>query len=567
MKEIALLALQKLPSPDEDNVEDVHSDLLLDGGVGHAKFRDSMYSVLDDEDLNFQDEAESNVSIIREEDISPAVENLELEDKDATGLPKLHRTVWDHNLQEVKSFLGQGTNLRSRANDGKAALHYASLNLAQGLDMMRLLLDSKNEDIINLGDTNGQTPLHYAAERGFTDGIRLMVEYGGDKDATDNYGFSPYLWAVITMQRRAILEILALGVNVNSTTTDGKSALSWAASLGYLAIVQLLVESGAEVMPMNRYTKMMPLEEAAASGSSGTVELLLKLGADPNYRDHAGWSAIHWAAEEGYVGIVRALLVRGANANAISSYGTSPLHCAANGGHVDILSLLGNRSRRSQIHMPRLDPTTPCRLHGTFSRRQILLEDDRIRSSASQQDNHGWSALHLAVHSRNLATVRALLDSSVVSKSRLQADESGLAAEDWLDFVSLGNSYRTTSDLAFGKSRCCRTVIGLRQAVVDGNIPIIEFLLRRGYDINSTNSGRRTALYYAVKKGLILIMNMLLDMAADPNILLIGRMAWEEFVSNDMVLTWLRQAGYRRHSTDPETNNQIRLALKDLDPP
>ena len=569
MKEIALLALQKLPSDVDNNAENVDSDQPLeDDGFGVSKLRGSMYSVLDDEALDFQDEAEDSVLNNRKEDIGPSVERLDLEDKDASGISKLHRAVRAHDLLLVRSLIGQGANLRSRTSDGKTALHYASLESAQGLDMMRLLLESEDKDIMNVGDDNGQTPLHYAAERDFTDGIKLMVEYGVDTDITDRYGFSPYLWAVIAGQRSATLLLLTLGVDVNSTSADGKSALGWAASLGYSSIAELLVEKGADVMHMTRNTQMVPLEEAAACGNFLTVQLLLRFGADPNYRDRGGWSAIHWAAEEGHLEVVRLLLKDGANVNAVSSYGTSPLHCAANGGQNNIVSLLlqqGADPLKSTCH-----GWTPLH-HAAFMGHshvvQSLLEDDQIKSSASNQDNHGWSALHLAVHSRDLATVRILLDSSVVSESRLQCDESGLTAEEWLDFVPTNHSYQTTSNLAFRKSRCCRAVTELRQAVVNDNIPVIEFLLAQGYSVNGTDSGRRTALYYAAKKGLISIMNMLLDRGADPNILPAGRMTWEEFISDDIILSRLQQAGYRKRSTNPETEHQIRLAFNERGKP
>ena len=564
MKEIALLTLPKLPSDVVGNAESVDSGQPLeDDGLGFAKLRGSMYSVLDDEALDFQDEVEDSISNHREEDISPSVERLDLEDKDATGMTKLHHAVQVRNLLLVRSLIDQGENLRSRANDGKTALHYASLEPSQGLDMMRLLLNAEDKAIMNLGDDNGQTPLHYAAEKDFTDGIQLMVDRGVDTDITDNNGFSSYLWAVVAGQRGATNKLLTLGVDVNSTSADGKSALGWAASLGYSSIAELLVHNGAVVMSMTRNTQMVPLEEAAACGDFLTVQLLLRWGADPNYRDRDGWSAIHWAAEEGHMEIVRLLLNDGANVNAVSSYGTSPLHCAANGGQNNIVSLLlqqGADPLKSTCH-----GWTPLH-HAAFMGHshvvQSLLEDDRTRSSASHQDNHGWSVLHLAIHSRDLATVRILLGSSVIAESRALCDESGLIAEEWLDLVPMSHSYKATSNLAFGKSRCCRAVTDLRQAVVKGNIPMIEFLLGQGHSVNGTDSGRRTALYYAAKKRLVPIMDMLLDRGADPNILPAGRMTWEQFISDDMVISRLGKAGYRKRSTDPEIEHQIRLVLR-----
>ncbi|KAL4868101.1 hypothetical protein BDV12DRAFT_186238 [Aspergillus spectabilis] len=193
---------------------------------------------------------------------------------------------------------------------------------------------------------------------------------------------------------------------------------------------------------------------------------------------------------------------------------------------------------------------------------QCLLEDDRIRSTASQQDNHGWSVLHLAVHSQNLAIVRILLDKSVIAEPQTLFDESGLTAEEWLDRGPASYSQKATGNLAFSKSRCCRAVTSLRQAVAIGNAPMIKLLIQLGHDINGMNSGRRTALYYAAKKGMLSIIDLLLDLGADPNILPAGRKNWEEFISPGDVLLRLNGAGYWKRDHDPEVERQIRQALR-----
>ncbi|MCJ1268484.1 hypothetical protein MMC22_008372 [Lobaria immixta] len=561
MKEIALLTLQKLPSDDDDKSEDVASDLPLEYDGGFAKLRGSMYSVLDDESLGFPDEAEDGVSNIFEEGISSAVDRLDLEDKDASGMTKLHHAVRDNNLSLTQSLIDQGANLHSRANHGKTVLHYASHNGYNG-EMMKTLLDSEAREILDLRDDNGQTPLHHAAMSDFTDAIRLLVDYGASIDIIDTYGFSPYLWAVIAGQGGATHLLLSLGVDVNSPSADGKSALGWAASLGRPLISELLMKKGADIMPMTQNIQSVPLEEAAACGDLFTVRLLLSSGADPNYRDGDGWSAIHWAVEEGYLDVVLLLSECGADVNAVSSYGTSPLHCAANGGHDDVVNellQLGADPLKSTCH-----GWTPLH-HAAFMGHsrvvQSLQKVNRIASSPSQ-DNHGWSVLHLAVCRRHLDTVRILLDSSTTSDSRLQCDERGFTAEDWLDFEFESHSYKTISDLAFGKSRCCRAVTKLRQAVSTGNIVMTELLLEQGWDVNDADSGRRTALYHAARKAHIPILNLLLKKGADPNILPAGRRTWEEFISDDRVLQRLRQAGYAKPIPDPVRDREIRLALK-----
>jgi ankyrin repeat protein len=194
---------------------------------------------------------------------------------------------------------------------------------------------------------------------------------------------------------------------------------------------------------------------------------------------------------------------------------------------------------------------------------QLLLEDGRVRSSATQQDNHGWSVLHLAVHNRDLATINVLMDSSLITEPRAFFDESGLTAEEWLDLGPTSHPYKATSNLAFSKSRCCRATTMLRYAVVIGNIPMIKLFIRSEYyKVNDMDSGRRTALYYASKKRMLPIMDLLLSIGADPNILPTGRKTWEEFISDKDVLQRLHQAGYQRQDTDPELERQIRRALR-----
>jgi ankyrin repeat protein len=557
MKKIALLALQKLPREDDEKSEDVASDAPLeDDGV--PNLRGSMYSVLDDEALDFPDETEDGTFNILEEGITSSIDKLDLEDKDDAGMAVLHRAVRDNNLSLAQSLIQQGANVCSRANDGKTALHYASLNGDNGIDIMKLLLEfSGAGETMHVKDDNGQMPIHYAAQRGHTAGIKLFADRGASINVLDNYGFSPYLWAVIAGQYDTTYLLLSLGVDVNSTGADGKSALLWAANRGHSLVVELLVKMGADVMSTAQNTQLVPLEEAAACGDLLTVQLLLDSGADPNYRDRDGWSAIHWAAEQGYLDIVRLLLGHRANVNAASSYGTAPLHCAANGGHDKIVSELlqhGADPLKSTCHG--WTPLHHAAFMGNASTVSSMLEAGGITSSPAQ-DNHGWSVLHLAVHGRHLDTVRVLLESSIMQDSR---DDNGLTAAEWLEFEPDSHFSKKIRNVAFDKSRCCKATTHLRRAVHDSNIVMTELLLEQGCDVNGTDSGR-TALYYAAKKGDIAILNLVLENGADPNILPPGRGTWEEFISNDIVLQRLRQAGYTKPIPDAGIDDQIKIAL------
>lgn len=566
IKEIALLTLQKLPS--DDDAKSIKSDEgSEEGGEGVANVRRSMYSLLDDEDLDFQHDTSEVADVIgdpREEDIRQSVSGLDLEDKDEEGMTKLHRAVQAGDRDLVESLIKEGANLSSRDNSGRTALWYSPLGEYQNVHaVFLLLLDAGGKAILNLGDDNGQTLMHHYAESGSDEAIKILIDLGADISVTDKCGFSPFLWAVVSNQEAIVIHLLRAGADVNSTSGDGRSALTWAAGLGRYSIVSLLLDPDVS-MSRTPDSLGVPLEEAAAFGEPLTVALLLNDSvADPNYRDRDGWSAIHWAAEEGVQGIVALLLDRGANANAVSSYGTSPLHCAANGGNTLVVSLLleyGADPLKSTCHGWTALHHAVYMGHSEVV--QLLLKDDRVKSSVSQQDNHGWSVLHLAVHNRDLDTIDVLMNSSLITEPRALFDESGLTAEEWLDLGPTSHTYKATSNLAFSKSRCCRATTRLRRAVVIGNVPMIRLFIREGRHVNETDSGKRTALYYAAKKRMLPIMDLLLNSGADPNILPTGRKTWEEFISDKDVLQRLHQAGYQRQDSDPELERQIRRALR-----
>ncbi|KAM0742909.1 hypothetical protein ACQRIT_003086 [Beauveria bassiana] len=81
LKEISLLALQKLPCDDDNNSGDMASDLLSEV-EGVSKLQNSMYTVLDDEAFDLVHEEDDESTMFSKEDTASSEEALHLEDKD-----------------------------------------------------------------------------------------------------------------------------------------------------------------------------------------------------------------------------------------------------------------------------------------------------------------------------------------------------------------------------------------------------------------------------------------------------------------------------------------------------
>lgn len=77
-----------------------------------------------------------------------------------------------------------------------------------------------------------------------------------------------------------------------------------------------------------------------ATNNTERVREQLKLGADPNTKDHHGRSALHIAASKGYTEVVEILLDQGADPNQNDILRNTPLHLAACTCNLSIISLL-----------------------------------------------------------------------------------------------------------------------------------------------------------------------------------------------------------------------------------
>jgi truncated hemoglobin YjbI len=98
-------------------------------------------------------------------------------------------------------------------------------------------------------------------------------------------------------------------------------------------------------LAQERYAGRTLLHEAAGAGNPAIVELLLRLGVDPNARDSGGHTPLYCLANEcaveGAGKVVRALVQGGAEVDASGGVQRcSPLHMAARRGNVEVAGAL-----------------------------------------------------------------------------------------------------------------------------------------------------------------------------------------------------------------------------------
>ncbi len=136
---------------------------------------------------------------------------------------------------------------------------------------------------VNLGQGDGMTALHWAAERGDLSMTNALVKAHANVAATTRIG--------------------------------GYTPLDIASKSGNAAVVRALLNAGSDANART-LSGATPLHLAAASGSADAVSALLDKGANPNAKESEwGQTPLVFAAEYDRADVIRVLLKRGADAN------------------------------------------------------------------------------------------------------------------------------------------------------------------------------------------------------------------------------------------------------------
>lgn len=141
-----------------------------------------------------------------------------------------------------------------------------------------------------------------------------------------------------------------------------------------------------------------PLHVAAAHGFVDLIALLLNAGANvASFHRHDGRTALHRAAEGGHAAVVELLLARSAWPGAATTEGCTPLHLAAANGQTECVRMLVNAAAGTldARSLTGLTPLAMAAMGGhTHTEACAALLDSS--ANAALPDENGWTPLHHA---------------------------------------------------------------------------------------------------------------------------------------------------------------------------
>jgi len=291
----------------------------------------------------------------------------DIEAADNWNVTPLYAAVRSNHPEIVKLLLNRGANrnvrIKSGRFDGSTPLHRA---ISEGYQDIVELLIAKGADI-NTKNKAGLTPLHKAAQIGQKDVVELLLTKGADFKTQDSNGRTAVGFAkekshteivellrkhakqsgdpkeIMTLYDYAALgdieqvkSLILEGINVNTKSQSGMTALAWAVLYGHQDIAELLIQRGADVNVAPR----TPLHLACQRGNKELAEWLIDRGADINKESESGLTPLHLAAKRGRKDIVELLIAKGAHVNVKDNADHTPLDLAEQREHIEIVGLL-----------------------------------------------------------------------------------------------------------------------------------------------------------------------------------------------------------------------------------
>lgn len=222
---------------------------------------------------------------------------------------------------------------------------------------------------VNVDECGGPKALWLAANRGYADACKLLLENGVSVD-TEAESNTPLFTATYNFHADTVRTLIQFKADVNKATAKSAS----------------------------------PLLCAAERGSIELVALLLQTKADPNTtKNEGGPSALYCASQNGFCPVVHELAKAKANPHAARTQDQStPIYTAADKGYADIVDYLACYIKANEQYKCKCDGECACGIN-------VLCQDGQ------------WTPLKIAVFRGSVATVQKLLSLGVSSTHIAQA--------------------------------------------------------------------------------------------------------------------------------------------------
>jgi ankyrin repeat protein len=353
----------------------------------------------------------------------------------------IHAVEGDH-LDLIRFLVASGADLEAVDWRDETAL-FTAVNW-QHQDVLRILIDAgartdlvstkgfsplssavekKNSDILQIlldagadpnwypqegtGASHYVRPLYFAAINGENEMVQILLNAGADPDARYGDDDRPFLLQVIANEEWGVArQFIAAGADPRATNRYGWTSWMMAVYMDNETMAQELVEAGA--IPGIRLPIRMV--KAALAGDRKTVENCIGSGADVDYQDMDGDTALALAAVQGHADLALWLLQQGADITLRDKKDRTLLTRAAGYARMDVFEAILARDADVNPDSP-LTPLSHAIVQGRLDTARRLLDAGAdLDAPADYNRFRQYTPLMWAAHLGNAEMASLLID-------------------------------------------------------------------------------------------------------------------------------------------------------------
>ncbi|CAM6116455.1 unnamed protein product [Calypogeia fissa] len=333
-----------------------------------------------------------------------------------TSETSLHRLVAEGETEGARDLLAKaaegnsgtsvGALLDSRNGEGQTPLHVAAMRGYS--ELVDVMLEYPEADVEVL-DKDGDTPIVFAVASGTPECLKALIKRGADVNARLKDGLGPAVAHVCAFhgQPDCMRELLTAGANPNSVDDEGETVLHRAITKRHTECAIVLLENGGcDSMGVLNPKDLTPLHLCTATANVAVVRKWIEIASKEQIEaaievpSSVGTAlcmaaALKKAHEEEARELVKILLSAGANPTAMDvQRGQTALHAAAIANDVEMVKIILEAG--VDVDVRDIHTTTP--LHVALARGSkacvgLLLERG---ANCNLQDDEGDNAFHIA---------------------------------------------------------------------------------------------------------------------------------------------------------------------------
>mmetsp|Transcript_26025 Transcript_26025/g.34136 ORF Transcript_26025/g.34136 Transcript_26025/m.34136 type:complete len:927 (+) Transcript_26025:99-2879(+) len=359
----------------------------------------------------------------------------------------------------------------------------------------------------NIACFSGTPPLLKAAENGYMDCVKYMVEHmRADMNQGQKDGATPFFWAAQNNKIEVVRYLLEQGVDADKGKLDSATPSIVAAELGHTEVIRAIVESGrVNSIHDQMYNGVTPLYKACEHGHFDIVKLLCEVGrVDPDLPKNDEVSPLFTACQMGHLNIVKYLAEQqGADINKPKNDGVTPLYMAAEYRNLQIVEYLvkqgADLSLKSVNGLTALHAASIQHMPETI---KVLVKGG---ADVNVQDNGGFPPLSNASEWGRETVVAELLKNGADPSLTGWNGNTGLHIAAWKGYEGvvkkfLGSTFKRGAGVDVNQPNNYGYT-PLHLAALGKNAGIVQNLLAKGADVHAQACNGNTPLHCAVEGG------------------------------------------------------------------